>query len=350
MARALLLTTAFCAASAADTMLAVQGHGASCYVPDWSCLDLKEVSVPSPGLGHALVKMKAASVNPVDIDMVEPGCNSSVFGSLACKRGTLGTDGAGVVVKSGLLCNLKAGDEVYGNIGKSYAEYTTVACGKVAAKPNRLSFIDAGAIGVVAGTSYQCLEKLGLPADGSKNLTVVVTSGQGGTGSMAVQLAKAMGATRVITAASGEGIAYVKKLGADEVVDYHKQDLFDDYLQADSVDLVFDNLGSKGTADRAMHAIRKGGAFLVLLGGNGGTISKHPKDGVQQHKFWLQPAGRKEFSQIAKYFDEGKLQPVTSAVYGIKDVPRCWTDKEAGKFFGKLAIDITNMTTSTLVV
>jgi len=346
MAKALLSTIGFSAVSAADTMLAVQGHGESCYLPDWSCLDFNEVPVPTPGLGHALVQMKSTSVNPVDIDFVEPGCNTS-FG---CKSGTLGTDGAGVVVKPGLLCNLKAGDEVYGNIGKSYAEYSTVACGSVAAKPSSLSFVDAGALGVVAGTAYQCLEKLGLPADGSKKLTVVVTSGQGGTGSMAIQLAKAMGATRVITAASGEGLAYVKKLGADEVVDYHNQDLFDNYLEDDSVDLVFDNLGKKGTADRSMHAIRKGGAFLVLLGGNGGTISKHPKDGVNQINFGLQSAGSKEFAQIAKYFDEGKLQPVTSAVYGIKDVPHCWTDKEIGKFFGKLVIDITNTTTSSLVV
>jgi NADPH:quinone reductase-like Zn-dependent oxidoreductase len=347
MVKMLLSAMGASVATAADTMLAVQGHGASCYVPDWSCLDVNEVPVPAPGLNQALVQMKATSVNPVDIDQVEPGCDASI---LSCKKGTLGTDGAGVVVKSGSLCNLKPGDEVYGNIGSSYAEYTTVSCGSVATKPSGLSFVDAGAIGVVAGTSYQCLEKLGLPADSSKNLTVVVTSGQGGTGSMAVQLAKAMGATRVITAASGDGMAYAKKLGADEVVDYHEQDLFDDYLQDDSVDLVFDNFGVKGTADRAMHAIRKGGAFLVLLGGNGGTISKHPKDGVKQVNFGFQSAGTKEFAQIAKYYDEGKLQPVTAAVYGIKDVPRCWTDKEHGKFLGKLVIDITNMTTSTVLV
>merc|ERR1711959_567825 len=104
------------------------------------------------------------------------------------------------------------------------------------------------------------------------NLSVVVTSGQGGTGFMAVPLAKALGATRVITAASGSGIDFVKSLGADVVIDYHKQKL-SDALPTDSVDIVFDNFGAKGTADEMMHAIRSGGAFVVLPGGNRGKIS-----------------------------------------------------------------------------
>lgn len=333
-------------AAAAETMLAVQGHGASCYTPDWSCLDVKQVSIPSPGAGQMLVEMRGASVNPVDIDQVEPGCQN-FFG---CKTGTVGTDGAGVVVKTSSSCSgFQVGDEVYGNIGASYAEYAVVPCKQVAKKPSSLSLLDAGAIGVVAGTSYQCLQSLGLPTT-QKGLKVVITSGQGGTGAMAIQLAKAMGATTIITAASGAGIEYVKKFGADEVVDYHQQDLFDDYLEDDTVDLVFDNFGAKGTADRAMHAIKKGGAFLVLLGGNGGTISDNPKDGVRQVNFGLQSAGTKEFAQIAQYFDAGALQPVTEAAYALNDVARCWTDKEEGKVFGKLVLDPSNKTTSSVLV
>lgn len=349
MVKSLLASMA--SSAAAETMLALQGHGASCYAPDWSCLDMNEVKVPSPGLGQALVQIKATSVNPLDIDQVEPSCNSSAIGKiLGCQKGTVGTDGAGVVLKTGAFCDLKQGDEVYGNIRAGYAQYATVKCKDVALKPKALSFPDAGALGGVAGTGVQCWQKLGLDGERATNLTVVVTSGQGGTGAMAVQLAKAMGAARVITAASGEGIAYAKSLGADEVVDYHKQDIFADYLADDSVDLVFDNFGANGTADRAMHAIRAGGAILVVFGGNGGTISKHPKDGVRQINFMMESAGTKEFSMVTQLYDEGKLQPITAAVYGFEDVPRAWTDKLAGGFLGKLVIDVTNVTTQTVLV
>merc|ERR1712087_935307 len=88
------------------------------------------------------------------------------------------------------------------------------------------------------------------------------------------------------------GIDFVKGLGADVVVDYHKQDLAD-ALADDSVDIVFDNFGAKGTADKMLRSIRKGGTFLVLMGGNGGTISAHPKQGVRQIPFGLMQENRR---------------------------------------------------------
>ena len=96
---------------------------------------------------------------------------------------------------------------------------------------------------------------------------MVITAGQGGTGFLLIQLAKAMGAARVITAATGAGIAtcMTKALGVDLVIDYQKQKL-SDVLPANSVDVVVDNLGMPKTADALMPAMRSGGTLLVMEG------------------------------------------------------------------------------------
>lgn len=186
------------------TMLAVQGSGVGCDKPDWSCISTKSVDVPSPSAGQVLLKMQGASVNPINVDVVEPECPYT----LGCADGTLGNDGAGTVVEVGSSCpNFKIGDEVWGLIHGSYAQYAIADCGSIGLKPNNLDFVSAGTIPVVGGTARSCLLSGGLVRS---NLTVVITSGQGGTGYMAVQLAKAMGAKHIITSASGDGIDFVK--------------------------------------------------------------------------------------------------------------------------------------------
>merc|ERR1712136_615631 len=142
-----------------------------------------------------------------------------------------------------------------GTVQGAYAQYALANCSLTTLKPLSASFVEAGTIPVVGLTSLQCLQKTGAPW--ASKPTVVVTSGQGGTGFIGIQLAKALGAGTVITAATGDGIDFVKGLGADIVVDYHEQN-------------VFDTLGFPGTADKALRTIRSGGTFLLLPGGDGG--------------------------------------------------------------------------------
>jgi len=282
-----------------------------------------------------LVQMKGSSVNPVDVDLVETGVS----------RGTIGFDGAGVVVEvNGCTSSFKAGDEVWMVGLKSYAEFASVSCTNAGLKPKSLSFVDAGTIPMGAATSLRCLQAAGMPLT---NLTVAVTSGQGGTGFMGVQLAKALGASHVITAATGQGIDLMKKLGADTVIDYHKQELFD-ALDDDSVDVVYDNFGLPGTADKAMHAIRKGGVFMILPGGNRGQPSANPKAGVRQlANCRSKDLGPEALDVIAKLFDEGKLQPHTmSPTYTLSEVPQAFTRLLTPGVVGKIAI----VPTSTIIV
>jgi NADPH:quinone reductase-like Zn-dependent oxidoreductase len=320
-------------------MHAVQGSGHSCNKPYWSCISENLVLPDVPLVDQALIEMRGSSVNPINVDLVEPACEDLFEGKLPCSNGTLGTEGAGVVVATGANCvGLKKGDEVWGFIHGAYAQYAVANCTKLGLKPSKLGFINAGTVPVVGATSLQCLKATGMPSK-KTNLTVVVTSGQGGTGFMAIQLAKALGATRVITAATGSGIDFVKALGADVVVDYHKQDLAD-ALADDSVDIVFDNFGLKGMADKIMHSIRKGGTFLVLLGGNGGTISKHPKSGVRQVYFEHDThANRQTLDELRTLFDIGKLHTRTMhPIYGLAEVPQAFTRLRSGGVLGKVAV------------
>lgn len=318
-------------------MTAVQGSGKPCDKPDWSCISKKTVDVPVPGAGQALIMIKGSSVNPVNVDLVEPGCDTAPA-PFGCSAGTIGNDGAGTVVAVGTSCSdFKVGDQVWGGMHGSYAQYALASCKSIGLKPKNLNFVDAGTIPVVGGTSFQCLQAAGMPSKKS-NLTVVVTAGQGGTGFMGIQIAKAWGASRVITAATGAGIDFAKSLGADVVVDYHKQDL-GDALPDDSVDIVFDNFGAKGTADKMMHSIRSGGTFLVLMGGNGGTISKNPKAGVRQVPFGLCTAGTKEMDELKGLFEAGKLTARTmQPTYNLSDVPAAFTRLRSHGVLGKIAV------------
>merc|ERR1712176_1295561 len=165
----------------------------------------------------------------------------------------LGSDLAGVVVAVGPGCNrLKIGDEVWGeattiveaiSTGGTFAQYAAVSESILGLKPNSLTMLEAGSMPMVALTGY---ESLTWAAGGSSfktpNVTVLVLGGSGGTGHIGIQLAKAMGASKVITTCSSSHTAFAKSLGADQVIDYHKENYFD-VLPAKSVDVVYDCVG-----------------------------------------------------------------------------------------------------------
>jgi len=333
-----------------------------CRGPTWSCISLKEdAPVPKPGKGQVLVQIKGTSVAPKEVECVEPIClafplagrlvGPSKIPFRCTKKGeTLGgtgsgssellIDGAGYVAAVGEGCSeFSVGDEVWGFFKGTYAEYALGSCDKVRPKPKSLSFIDAGTIPSSACAANEVFRKAGAPWKLSDNVTVVVTAGQGGTGFIAVQIAKLLGASRVITAASGKGAEMVKSFGVvDEVIDYHKQELFD-ALGNDTVDVVFDNIAAVGTADKAMHAIRPGGTFVLLTGGGKGQLSKDPKEGVTQIHFGIfAPEGGETLDLFAKGFDEGKLHPHTFDTYGLAEVPQAFTRQMGRGLIGKIAV------------
>jgi len=238
--------------------------------------------------------------------------------------------------------HLTVGSEVWSFVdGGAYAEYVVATCKATGLRPaaSALSAVDAGTMPCVAVTSLECLKATGAPWANRTNVSVAITSGQGGTGFIGIQLAKALSASHIITAASGDGIAFVKSLGAETVIDYAQQELFA-ALPDNSVDIVYDNYGAKGTADKAMHAIRPGGVYLVMDTGGGGTISPHPKPGVKQIAFGLADISDhgKALDILKGLFEAGQLHPHTQATYNLAQVTTAFNVDVSGKVLGKLAI------------
>ena len=204
-------------ASPPPSMQHVIAQGVGCK-PPFACIHAVPTRTPKPGLGQVLVRLTSSSVNPSDLDLEE---------STGRLEGTLGVDFAGVVVKLGAgVKRLKLGDRVWGVTKGAYAEFILAEELVTGLVPAGLRMADAGTIPEVGTTSLQCLQKCGAPWDVKRNVTVVVTSGTGGTGFIGVQLARAFGAGEIITATSGaSNIAFAKQLGANRVFDYKVEDV-----------------------------------------------------------------------------------------------------------------------------
>jgi NADPH:quinone reductase-like Zn-dependent oxidoreductase len=158
----------------------------------------------------------------------------------------------------------------------AYAEYALAVESQLGVMPANLGWMEAGSLPKVALTSFKALVwYAGGEIGGTTNTwiagkTVLVLGGSGGTGTAGIQLAKAMGAAKVLTTAGAGNAAYCMSIGADEVFDYHTQNWWDPALVADdSVDVVYDCVGQAGSGDRAMAKLRDGGYYVTIAGGEG---------------------------------------------------------------------------------
>jgi NADPH:quinone reductase-like Zn-dependent oxidoreductase len=312
-----------------------------------------DVPVPTPGVGQVLIRIVASSINPIDWKIME----MPMWG----KGRVAGFDVAGIVESVGLGCTrLQIGDSVWADLGKglggaagvqigAWAEYALADESQVGLKATTMSFEDAGSLPLVALTTYQAYIQTRAPWKGP-NVTVVVTSGSGGTGVVGIQLAKAFGASRIITASSPRNFDLLKSLGATDVIDYHKSSIWET-LQEESVDVVYDNYGSVGTADAAMQSLKSNGGFFVFLPGKGGALSDKPKKGVTQIDFGLlNPSKHEELDALAALADENKLRAVVPKSYMLPDIIEALKSSVAGHSVGKIGINITHSATSKSIV
>ena len=151
-----------------------------CKAPPFACVQAVSTHTPTPGRGEVLVRLTSSSVNPSDLDMEEQ------VGRL---EGTLGVDFAGTVVEVGAgVARLMVGDSVWGVTKGAYAEYVIAVELVTGVVPVGLNMSVAGTIPEVGATLLQCLQRLGAPWDATRNVTVVVTSGTGGTGELTMHV------------------------------------------------------------------------------------------------------------------------------------------------------------------
>merc|ERR1712151_195439 len=165
----------------------------------------------------------------------------------------------------------------------------------------------------------------------------------------ALQMARAFGASRVITAASPRNFDLLKSLGATDVVDYHKSSIWDT-LEDNSVDFVLDNFNAPGTADLAMRVIRPGGVFLYIPG-HGGGAAKHPKQGVKEVNFVLTDSSHyKDLDAMKSLSDAGNLKAVVVESYKLQDITKAMDASSKGHAVGKIGVNISSITQAETTV
>ena len=221
---------------------------------------INEAVKPEPAAGQVLVKVVAAGVNPFDLTVRDGRARQMAELDFPA---TLGGDLAGTVAAMGEeVSGFEIGQAVYGQASPlsgrgSFAEFTPVKSSQLAAKPQSVDYITAAALPLVASSAYQALiEHIGLQA----SQKILIHGGGGGIGSVAIQLAKHLGAYVATTARAAEA-EFVKSLGADEVIDYQTED-FSRKLK--DYDAVFDTVGGE-TNTKSYAVLKEGGAFVSML-------------------------------------------------------------------------------------
>lgn len=293
-------------------------------------LQLAEVAEPTVGAGDVLVRVDAASLNQLDTKIAEGQFRQILPYELPL---ILGNDFAGTVIRAGArVRGFKIDDEVYARPSQdrigTFAERIAVAESDLALKPTSIGLEEAASLPLVALTAWQALVERGNLQPGQK---VLIHAGAGGVGSIAIQLAKHLGAT-VAATASGPNADFVRELGADVVIDYRTQD-FRQMLEG--YDLVLDSLGGENL-EKSLRILRPGGkaigisgppdpAFarqaglnpalrMAITGISHGVRARAKKLGVT-YEFLFMRASGDQLREIARLVDEGALRPVVGKVW-----------------------------------
>jgi NADPH:quinone reductase len=240
-------------------------------------LRLEELPMPQPGLGHVLVRMHAAGVNPV-----ETYIRAGQYARLPELPYTPGNDGAGVVelVGSGVT-EFKPGDRVYtaGSSSGTYAEFALCKKEQLHPLPANVSFAQGAALGTPYATAYRGLLQRGVAKPGE---TVLVHGASGGVGTAAVQLARARGLRVFGTAGSDAGINLTRQQGAHEVFDHRAPHHFEQVMKATGgrgVDVIVEMLANVNLG-KDLTVLAKGGRVVII--GSRGPVEIDPRNTMQR--------------------------------------------------------------------
>jgi NADPH:quinone reductase-like Zn-dependent oxidoreductase len=290
-------------------------------------------AAPTPAVGpqDVLIEARAAGVNPVDHLIVKGFLRAGeLTGPLV-----VGSEVAGVVAATGAeVTGFAVGDEVFARVdprvGGAFAEYVAVDQSLVAAKPGSLSFEEAASLPLVGLTAWQALTEQAQVGPGTR---VLIHGGAGGVGSVAVQLAKHLGA-EVVATASADSVDLVRALGADRVVDY-RSERFDEVLS--DVDVVFDTVGGQAQ-DRSFRVLKPGGT-LVSIVPIADAEAKKAEWKVDARSFMMRPHGE-QLARLAALVATGELRPLLETTFPLDRAAEALQKVERGGARGKTVITI----------
>lgn len=309
-------------------------------------LQLTEVEKPTPKAGEVLVRVKAASVNPLDWHTLrgEPFLQRLESGFPKPKETILGADFAGVVeAVSASVDKFQPGDEVYGDLYwcglGAFAEYVTLPEHAVAQKPANLSFEKAAAVPQAAFTALHALRDAGQIQSGQK---VLINGASGGVGTFAVQIAKSYGA-EVTGVCSTRNLDLVRSIGADQVIDYTQEDFTQNGQQ---YDLIIDIVANHSLSDLCRVLTPNG--ICIIVGFStlahmirvrvlGPWISRF---GNQTIGMLMPDEDHSDLHVLKEFLETGKVTPVIDKRYSLNDVPEAIRYLEKGRARGKVVISI----------
>lgn len=293
-------------------------------------LKYEETADPVVKADDVLIKVYAASINPVDWKIRQ----GQRKGAQAVFPMILGRDVSGVIEQVGAqVTAFRPGDEVYScpDVSRdgTYAELVAIRGDEVALKPRSIGHELAAAIPLGGQTAWQGIFDHGELKAGQK---ILIHGAAGGVGTMAVQLAKWKGAY-VIGTASGKNIPFLKELGADEVIDYKTEDFSE---MCKNLDLVFDTIGGD-TQTKSLHVLKPGGILVSTVGiKDPGSITAKGLKGV--HYFAHPSAG--QLQELADLIDEGIIRPVVSKILPLKHAAEAHRISEEGHTRGKIVLQV----------
>ena len=301
-------------------------------------LEFEEAPCPEIGAGDVLIRIAATSVNPFDWAVRSGYLTDYYTYSFPL---ILGLDVSGVVeVVGSEVQGLQPGDAVYGRANPTtngaYAEYISVPAVQVALKPQSLDFLQAAALPHVAISAWRALMDTARLAIGQ---TVLIHGAAGGVGSVAVQLAKYLGA-RVIATASSNNLDYLRSLGADEVIDYTAT-RFEDVVN--DVDVVLDLIGDMGdnTQSRSWQVLKPGGILVSLVQfPSPETAAAHAVRGAF---VTADVCDTQTLTEIGHLIEAGHIQPVASAVYSLADIRQAHAESESRHVRGKIVLQVADL-------
>ncbi|MBY0099460.1 NADP-dependent oxidoreductase [Mesobacillus maritimus] len=269
---------------------------------------LVEQELPKPEVqaNQVLVEVYATSINPIDWKLRAGYLKQMLDWPFPI---ILGWDVAGKIVEVGSeVKSFQVGDEIFArpdttNKG-TYAEFTTVDEDLLAKKPSNLTFEEAASIPLAGLTAWQCLVDTTKAKQGDK---VLIHAGAGGVGSLAIQMAKHLGAY-VATTASEKNEAYVKELGADAFINYRTQQFEE---EVSDYDVVIDTMGGE-ILNKSFQVLKPGGRLVTIAGQPEPALAE--KHQVTASSYWLTPNG-KQLSELGELLEKGILKPQVGHVF-----------------------------------